>query len=144
MITWDDSMTTGVPEIDAQHKELLEKMNEFAAAVEHGKGRAETGEMLDFLQFYAQWHFRREEACMAQHACPIAAFNQQAHLRFMEQFGQLYEQYQRSNVDPMLVRRTYVELQDWLVNHIRRVDTQLYPCIQERHNAHQNARQNTE
>lgn len=64
MITWDDSMTTGVPEIDAQHKELFEKMNEFAEALACGKGRAETGEMLDFLQFYAQWHFQREETCM--------------------------------------------------------------------------------
>ncbi|MCC7447227.1 MAG: hemerythrin family protein [Anaerolineae bacterium] len=139
MITWDDSMSTGVPEIDAQHKELLDKMNEFADALEHGKGRGETGEMLDFLQFYAQWHFQREEACMDQHQCPVAAFNKQAHRQFTEKFGQLYEQYQHSNVDPRLITNTYAELQNWFVNHIRRVDAQLYTCVKEQHSQRENS-----
>jgi hemerythrin len=29
MIAWDDSMTTGLPEIDAQHKEIVEKLMSF-------------------------------------------------------------------------------------------------------------------
>ncbi len=140
MITWDNSMATGVPEIDAQHRELLEKMNEFVAALEHGKGRAETGEMLDFLQFYAQWHFQREETCMEQNQCPVATFNKQAHVYFMETFGQLYEQYQRSDIDPRLVSSTYAELQNWFANHIRRVDAQLYPCVK----IHQSLRENSQ
>jgi hemerythrin len=36
MIIWDDSMTTGLPEIDAQHKEIIEKFNEFSEAVASG------------------------------------------------------------------------------------------------------------
>jgi hemerythrin len=128
MIAWDDAMQTGFPEIDVQHKELIEQFNELAAAIEMGKGREETGKILDFLQFYAQWHFEREEHCMDAHRCPVAMANRSAHRQFLDRFGDLYEHYQQSDIDPHLVNDTFVELETWIVNHILRVDTRLREC----------------
>jgi hemerythrin len=122
-------MTTGVPEIDAQHKELLNRFNEFVEALLTGKGREEAGKTLDFLQFYAQWHFQREEKCMDEYRCPVAAANRAAHRQFLERFGQLYEQYQDSDVNPEVMYNTFWELQDWIIKHIKRVDTQLVSCV---------------
>ncbi len=34
MIVWNAALATGVPHIDAQHKELIEHFNALAAAVE--------------------------------------------------------------------------------------------------------------
>jgi hemerythrin len=126
---WNEAMSTGVPEIDVQHKELLAKFSELYEALAAGKGREETGKMLDFLQFYAQWHFEREERCMEQYQCPVAAANKTAHRTFLERFGQLYERYQESDVDPEVVLATFIELQDWIINHILRIDTQLNGCV---------------
>lgn len=94
MITWDDSMSTGLPNIDAQHKEIIEKYNELDEALAQGSGRARTvaGELLDFLQFYSAWHFEREEKCMEEYKCPAAEANKQAHAEFTVIFGQLYEE----------------------------------------------------
>jgi hemerythrin len=129
MIMWNESMTTGVSEIDVQHKELLGKFNELYEALTAGKGREETGKMLDFLQFYAQWHFEREERCMDHYQCPVAMANKEAHRNFLKRFGELYERYQESDIDPAVVLNTFVELQDWIINHIMRIDTQLNPCV---------------
>ena len=129
MIVWNAALATGVPHIDAQHKELIEHFNALAAAVEQGRGREETGALLDFLQFYARWHFEREERCMDEYRCPAAAVNKAAHHYFNQRFGWLYEQYQRSDVNPQTVSDTLAELETWIVNHIARIDTRLGPCV---------------
>jgi hemerythrin len=131
MITWDDSMTTGLPDIDAQHREIIKKFNEFSEAVwrPNGMNREVAGEVLDFLQFYAVWHFGREEQCMERYRCPAAAANKQAHAEFIQKFGGFYEQWQEAGMDLKLVRETYLELEKWIDHHIRRVDTELFPCV---------------
>ncbi len=130
MFIWDDSLSTGAEEIDKQHKELLERFSEFTDALAKGKARQETGEMLDFLQFYARWHFQREEECMERHRCPVAARNKHAHAQFITRFQELYDDYQVSSISPELAHRTYIELQSWLINHIKSIDTELNHCLQ--------------
>jgi hemerythrin len=129
MITWDDSMSTGLPDIDAQHKEIIEKFNQFSEAISGRKGTRVAGDILDFLQFYAVWHFEREEKCMEQYQCPVAETNKQAHAEFVAKFGSFYEQWQNSTMDSELAHRTFWELGDWIENHIRGVYTQLRLCI---------------
>lgn len=129
MITWDDSMTTGVAEIDAQHKELIERYNAFAETLySHTFMTLEAGELLDFLQFYAVWHFEREEECFHKYECPVAAANKEAHAEFIHKFGQFYEQWQTQGMKPELIRQTFAELGHWIADHIRKIDTELYPC----------------
>jgi len=43
-------------------------------------------EILDFLQFYAKWHFGQEEDCMNKYKCPIADQNKKAHAGFLKKF----------------------------------------------------------
>lgn len=129
MIVWNAALATGVPNIDAQHQELIEHFNALAAAVEQGRGREETGALLDFLQFYALWHFEREEHCMDEYRCPAAAANKAAHHYFKRRFGWLYEQYQESDANPQTVSDTLAELETWIVSHIARIDTRLGPCV---------------
>lgn len=127
-IIWNDAMDTGVTEIDAQHRELITQFNALVAAIEQGKGREETGEILDFLQFYAEWHFSREERCMAERQCPIAETNHRAHGAFLRTFKRLYDLYYQSNVDPRLISETLKELETWIITHIIKIDTQLRFC----------------
>lgn len=133
MIAWDDSMSTGLPNIDAQHKEIIGKYNELAEAMAEGKGadRRVAGELLDFLQFYSKWHFEREEECMEEYRCPAAAANKKAHAEFMAMFGQLYEQWWATSMDPRLVQATFERVGQWIVTHIQRVDSQLLACVRE-------------
>lgn len=131
MLTWDDSMATGIPAIDGQHRELIERYNAFDAALSSSSlsARDEAGEILDFLQFYAIWHFEREEHCFEEYQCPIAAANKQAHAEFIESFGQFYEQWQTEGMDQRLIRATFADLGAWIQNHILGLDTQARFCL---------------
>ena len=129
IIVWNEAMATGVAEIDAQHRELILHFNRLVVAIAEGKGREETGEILDFLQFYAEWHFGREERCMDEYQCPVAATNRQAHGAFLRAFKRLYDLYYQSNVDPRLISDTLKELEIWIVSHIIKVDTHLRGCV---------------
>ena len=129
MITWDDNMRTGLPDLDAQHKMIIKKFNQFSEAVSSLDARKVAGDILDFLQFYAVWHFEREEKYMEQYKCPAAQANKRAHAKFLDQFGQFYEQWQTSNMDLDLVDETYLELEKWIKNHFLGVDTQLRPYV---------------
>lgn len=133
MITWDDSMSTGLPQIDAQHQEIIERYNELSVALARGSGadRVAAGEMLDFLQFYSTWHFEREEKCMDEYRCPVAQTNREAHAEFIAMFGDFYERWQVSTMSWELVRSTYAELGRWIENHIRGIDTALLVCVKD-------------
>ncbi len=130
MITWDEkTMSTGISEIDAQHIKLFQKFNEFSAAIASKKSLEAAGDILDFLQFYAKWHFEQEEDCMNKYKCPIADQNKKAHAEFLKRFDRFYTEWQIGNMTSKLAEKTYNELELWLVNHVARTDTQLRPCV---------------
>ena len=132
MIAWDpDTMSTGLPLIDAQHKMLFEKFNELSERISGGQSasREAAGEVLDFLQFYAVWHFGQEENCMNQYKCPVAAQNKRAHAEFVKTFNKFYEQWQTGDMTPQLVSDTHAHLENWLLEHVARTDSQLRSCV---------------
>ncbi|CAG0989915.1 Bacteriohemerythrin [Anaerolineales bacterium] len=130
MIIWDEeTMGTGVAELDAQHKKLFEKFNEFSEAIASKKSMEAAGEILDFLQFYAKWHFGQEEDCMNKYKCPIADQNKKAHAEFIKKFDRFYTEWQIGNMTSKLAEKTYNELEQWLLHHVARTDTQLRPCV---------------
>lgn len=127
--TWDDSLSTGVPMIDAHHKELIAAVNDLGLAIAHRKGATAVKKLFAFLKFYAEWHFEHEEACAAKHQCPIAEVNQQAHATFIETFGHLHDCYQASNASEAVAIEIYQQLADWLTSHILKIDTNIGRCI---------------
>ena len=130
-MNWYPGMSTGVSELDYQHRQIIDRFNDFYACMSLGESerRAEAGRILDFLQFYAQWHFQREEAYMDKYQCPAAAENRRAHAEFLTRFGALYEEWQTRGMDPALVNDTFTVLLEWIMNHIQGVDTRLSQSI---------------
>lgn len=64
MLTWSDSMSIGVEEVDAQHKQLLALVNDTDAAVAAGASREAAAKALQRLCDYVVEHFATEEALM--------------------------------------------------------------------------------
>lgn len=127
--TWDDSLKTGVPSIDIQHKELIVTFNDLSDAIESGKGATKIKKLLIFLQFYTEWHFQHEEKCAFEHKCAIAETNKQAHHQFMEIFTNLSREYRESGASEEIAIKVHQQLSDWLVNHILKIDTQIGACV---------------
>lgn len=61
---WSEAIETAVPMIDAQHKELLGALNSLADEIEAGQAERAVGKAVQYLRFYAEWHFGKEEGCV--------------------------------------------------------------------------------
>ena len=72
---WDESLTTGVPSVDDQHRHLVGILAKVLDAMEQGCSRAEVGRVLDELDRYTAAHFSHEEECMRRYECPAAQLN---------------------------------------------------------------------
>lgn len=70
MLAWKDEMSIGVPEVDAQHKMLLDLINDTEAAVDRGNTREQAAQSLQRLCDYVVEHFATEEALMEPDAYP--------------------------------------------------------------------------
>lgn len=127
--TWSESLETGVPMIDTQHKELVYACNDLAEAIAAGEGAHAIKKLLVFLKYYAEWHFDHEEKCAARHQCPIAATNEAAHRRFLDLVQELQTEYRHSEDGDVIARKAHEALSDWLISHILKIDTQIGQCV---------------
>ncbi|MGB9881040.1 MAG: bacteriohemerythrin [Anaerolineae bacterium] len=128
---WDKSMTTGVPRIDAQHQELIQKLNGLLAAMKVRKGQEELVNLIGFLGEYVTKHFSDEEAEMERRKCPLAVTNKLAHQQFLRKFQSFKKRFETEGSTPSLILEVQKELGDWVVQHIKQVDTKLAVVVNE-------------
>lgn len=129
-LTWKDSMTTGVPELDTQHKYLINFINELGYSINKNYEPKDIAGVLQVMKFYAEQHFSKEEECMARHHCPIAWKNKKAHAIFIKNLEEYQKEYERSGGSSELAIKIHETLTDWTANHIMTIDVQLYPYTQ--------------
>ncbi len=120
--TWDQSIATGDPAIDLQHKQFFVVLYDFAEALEQSKGAGELRKLLVFLKYYGEWHFGKEESAVACYNCPMANENIDAHKQYMVTIDALLEKIRISGTSEALANIAYEKLTDWLVNHIMKID----------------------
>lgn len=130
-IGWSDALSSGVLSVDVQHRYFIDIVNELAEAIESGQAALKVRKILNLMQFYADWHFEREELCMDRYQCPAAQANRQAHRHFLDAFASFEANYRQSGGSEEIALRMYQVLTDWLVNHIKGIDSKLRPCVHE-------------
>jgi hemerythrin len=124
-IEWTMDLTTGVKEIDTQHKELFKRINGLLEACSQGKGKGEVSTVIRFLEDYVITHFSAEENYMTKYNYPDYSGHKAQHLYFTENFLQLKKQFETDGPGIHIVITANRMVVDWLINHIRKVDTAL-------------------
>ena len=115
---WNASYETGIPIIDAQHKELFEQIG-----ILLNKPSAEqASKTLDFLADYVVKHFATEEALQQKCRYPKFAEHKQMHVAFVKTYVELKEKYEESGSDPIVLMKITNTALAWLKNHIRAED----------------------
>ena len=61
-ITFDDNLITGNKTIDTQHKELIERIQNFVTACQNGDSKLKAIKMLDYLDEYTNFHFKERKS----------------------------------------------------------------------------------
>lgn len=129
MIHWNEAYETGVKDIDDQHKELFNYIDQLEVCIrdEVFEG-AQIEIILNFLQMFCSTHFCLEEGCMRQRACPVQEKNKKAHEKFLAYFKDFRKAYDRSDQKAKLIRDLHQVLLKWLVQHIIRIDMHVKNC----------------
>lgn len=118
-IVWDKSFETGIDEVDAQHRQLVEIINELEAGI----GRASIKDLqgiLSRLKEYAQHHFRTEEGIMEAKTYPGLKDHKAEHRTFVDQL--LLFDLDIILASEGLAWEMFHYLRGWLTNHILVVD----------------------
>lgn len=121
-IQWDDSLATGIDDIDEQHRELFRRFNALMAACNQGRGREEVMRTLLFLDDYIRSHFAEEEAMQLKSNFPDYAVHRAQHENFIATTEMLAGQFKSEGATLELLVKTNTTLMEWLIGHIRKMD----------------------
>jgi hemerythrin len=124
---WKTGFDIGVAEIDRQHREFLECLNEVydeaAAAGKAGIGKAS----VERLKRSARKHFEYEERLIQVARYAESEFQAQQHYVFNSRLLELEDERVSSDIEKLNV--LLAMLRDWFLNHILQEDTKFVPFV---------------
>ena len=126
-MSWNQGYVIGNATIDAQHRRLVDLINDLADAIDAGRGRDVLGQVLDELVAYAATHFKDEERIFAASAYPETRMHRSQHEAFTFQAIKLRDEY-RSGAN-VLSADTLSFLREWLNGHILGTDKGYVPYL---------------
>ncbi|MDO9601750.1 MAG: hemerythrin family protein, partial [Rhodocyclaceae bacterium] len=122
---WDARYETGLAEVDAQHKSLVEIINHLGELRASGGSVADLTAALGALADYAKYHFSAEDALMqaAGISPEHSTTHRREHAQFLDHINQISEEAQG---DVMLAIDLLLRyLVKWLAFHILGQDTEM-------------------
>ncbi len=131
-IAWTPDLAVGVDLIDAQHRELIDKMNELDRAVRFSRGVPKIIKTLDFLIEYTDFHFGTEEKNMVEMEYPQIDYHRGQHAEFVTTLKNLEMDFEEEGATQALAESINTFMFNWLVKHIKTVDVQFGKFIAEK------------
>lgn len=122
---WNDNLKIGVPLIDQEHRELCDRIDRLLAACTKGKGKDEIMGTVEFLQSYTIQHFGDEEKLQRASTYPKVKEHKAMHEYFKGEVARLKEDIEKNGANIATISKTNYFLMDWLLNHIRKTDSEL-------------------
>lgn len=124
-VQWTEALSTGAPEIDEQHKELINRINALLDACAGNRPRDEVGLVIDFLEEYVVAHFNNEENRMVATGYSEYRQHKSEHAIFIERVADVKRKFQSEGAAAEVLHLATRTLMEWLDVHIRRTDRKL-------------------
>ncbi|MDR2864213.1 MAG: hemerythrin family protein [Spirochaetaceae bacterium] len=122
---WSESLATGNEQIDEQHKQLFEAINNLMKACRQGQGGAELKKSIDFLNDYTIKHFFDEQVIQQKYKYPDYENHKNIHEGFKATVRDFSHKLILKGASEELANEVRTQIGDWLVNHIKTQDIRL-------------------
>jgi len=122
LIEWDEAMSVGVEELDAQHKTLIDLINQTYEAIER-QDESQLPRLVDEMAAYGETHFASEERFMRE----TGFADLEAHKFHHAKFRSTVDDFRRSLESRTDLTRIFVFLSRWLAAHIMDEDKRYAP-----------------
>lgn len=130
LISWDESLSVNVQEIDNQHQKIVKMINKLHDAMRQGKGKDVLGKIINNLVKYTQIHFQTEEKYFAKFDYPNAETHKKEHQNFVKKVIEFREDFESGRLGLTIQVMNF--LRDWLTNHIQGSDKKYSKFFNER------------
>ena len=117
---WSDDFSVGIQEIDEQHKELVDLLNQLHVAIHEHHGSETSRKILDELADYTRTHFAVEESLMRVSNYPEFAAHKQNHEELIGQVIALQEKLDTGKATITFELLHFLKV--WLTRHINEAD----------------------
>ncbi len=129
LFVWDDSCKIGITEVDQDHKQLVDLINDLYEAMQDGSGGALLLPIFSALKHYTETHFAKEEQYMVKCNAPDQEQHFLEHKRMVAKLADLESRHRQGEAAISLQTLTF--LRDWLKNHICVVDQAIAAQLRE-------------
>jgi methyl-accepting chemotaxis protein/hemerythrin len=120
LLKWSHELELGLAEVDMQHKQLLNMINELNLAIEYNQANTVILPIVERLRQYANSHFKAEEDIFTEYGYPDRAEHEAEHTKFIDSIK--YMRKQCEIIDTPMSTRVRDFLIGWLTNHIKTRD----------------------
>lgn len=124
LMHWDAFMSVGVEELDAQHRTLIDLINEAYEALQRHDEHRMAG-LIDKMRDYALLHFASEEHHLEQCGYP----DLERHRALHAQFNRTVYRFREELSGETNLAQIFVFLSRWLATHILESDKEYAPCL---------------
>lgn len=123
---WEDNLMVGVPQMDREHKELIEKANTLFEAL--GNPEKSTKEIIDIVNFLTRYvvnHFNSEERLQKKYNYPDYNRHHKLHEDFKANVMSLKADIEANGLTTSKKLEINRQLIQWLQQHIGKEDKKL-------------------
>ncbi len=124
MITLTKDMLVGVPKIDTQHEELIDRLNKVTSMGAKSISKEETQKTIDLLGEYIVKHFGDEEALQKQSGYPKYEWHKGQHQMYVGEFRKLKAEFAANGISAKFTLDLNNSIINWIVRHIKSVDVE--------------------
>jgi len=128
LIPWRDDFLIGIAELDAEHRDLIERFNAFNSALLEEKNIKEIRQILGSIYSRLEMHFALEERVMREFKYDAFDDHKTEHNELLNELSEFIEQFKK---DPSLEYEEMVgsRIGKWVVDHILESDKKMAGMI---------------
>lgn len=119
-LEWGPSWITGHPVVDADHKMLVQYVNELNQAMLRGAGQDVAADVLGKLLQYTVDHFAREEEIWTKGGLKTLAEHKKLHADLVDKVQKFQQEFTAGKAT--LTSDLMSFLREWLINHVFKTD----------------------
>jgi hemerythrin len=125
LIEWRDEFNTGVAEVDHEHRELIDLINQLHDQLRRDPDRDTVAAFLGEVFAKISAHFALEETVMRKHRYDEYAAHKAEHEALLDEIRDIMDDYEAGSfADAGTALATTV--QDWFINHFKTKDARLH------------------
>jgi hemerythrin len=131
---WTDELSIGIPELDEEHKQWLEILNELHDAMGDNTDEKLIKDIIKRMLEYSVMHLTHEEMHMLEHKYHLFEAHKEKHNRLIHKVELLLDRVNGNSTFRLTVE-TVLLLKHWLTNHIMVTDKKYGEYVAKLHHA---------